>query len=939
MERPDLNQIRMVNAVNFVTFCKDPSVQAMTVTWDELDRIYAEPSRQNKTPSFHIPDLASDDFRNILQGNGDPELVKSCFPTEFHNFINECYAPSHLRRLSDEDINIFLTKTAKPQATQEEITQNLPDWLQDLHEAFSPQLADVLSPHSSWDIKIELLPRKEPGYHKNRPLSSQELKVVRTWLDDNLRKGFIRESHARCASPLMLATKLGGGVRICQDYRGLNAITIKNRYPLSLIRETLDALCQAKVYTKLDIIAAFSKLRIAEGHEWKKAFITRFGLFETLVMPFGLSNAPATFQHYINHLLYDLLDKTCTAYLDDVLVYSESKGEHRAHVREVVKRLMDAGLQIDINKCEFEMTRCKYLSLIITPNGIDMDEAKVKAITAWQPPKTVRNLQKFLSFSNFYQRFIRDFSKIARPLNDLLRKGIPWHWGQEQQAAFTTLKLAFTQTPTLAHFDFNKKSVLETDASDWAAGGILSQYDDDGLLRPVAYFSSKHSSAECNYEIYDKELLAIIKCLEEWRPELQGTGEPFEIVTDHKNLEYFTTTKALSQHQVRWSEFLSSFNFQIVYRPGTKAARPDVLSCKWEDRPKSTNPDDDDRVKNCQHVLLPPERFDPVILEQLTEQLCSDLNTLKARPVVLTPATNRSIDELIDQAYARSPLAVSMLACLQDPDCRQWTPIIRKEIRVAMADCRIVSGYIYVRGKLFLPPDDELRIQAIYRTHSSGPGGHPGCTKTLDLLNRTYWWPRMSRDVNTYVRACELCIRTKSPRSSPQGFLQPLPIPFRAWSDISIDYITPLPTCIRSGVEYKHLLVIVCRLTKMRHFVPTTGLTAQELTAAFVNRVYSLHGCPDTIVSDRGTQFVSQFWKHLSARLGTALRPSSAFHPETDGQTERINSGIEQYLRAFMNYHQDDWVDWLPLAEFAANNAVSETTGVSPFFANYGFNP
>ena len=186
VERPDLNQIRMVNAVNFVTFCKDPSVQAMTVTWDELNHIHAEPSQQNKTPSFPIPDLASDDFRNILQGNGDPELAKSHFPTEFHNFINECYTPSHLRRLSDEDINIFLTKAAKPQATQEEIIQNLPDWLRDLHEAFSPQLADVLPPHRSWDIKIELLPGKEPGYHKNRPFSSQELKVVRTWLNDNL---------------------------------------------------------------------------------------------------------------------------------------------------------------------------------------------------------------------------------------------------------------------------------------------------------------------------------------------------------------------------------------------------------------------------------------------------------------------------------------------------------------------------------------------------------------------------------------------------------------------------------------------------------------------------------------------------------------------------------------------------------------------------------
>jgi hypothetical protein len=164
--------------------------------------------------------------------------------------------------------------------------------------------------------------------------------------------------------------------------------------------------------------------------------------------------------------------------------------------------------------------------------------------------------------------------------------------------AFTTLKQAFVQAPTLAHFDYDKKSILETDASDWAAGGIISQYDNNSILRPVVYFLLKHSIAECNYEIYDKELLAIIKYLEEWRPELQGTRELLRIVMDHKNLEYFTTTKALNQRQVWWSEFLPSFNFRIVYRPGTKAVQPDALSHKWEDRPKSTNPDDDDRVKN-----------------------------------------------------------------------------------------------------------------------------------------------------------------------------------------------------------------------------------------------------------------------------------------------------------------------------------------------------
>jgi hypothetical protein len=256
-----------------------------------------------------------------------------------------------------------------------------------------------------------------------------------------------------------------------------------------------------------------------------------------------------------------------------------------------------------------------------------------------------------------------------------------------------------------------------------------------------------------------------------------------------------------------------------------------------------------------------------------------------------------------------------------------------------MTDCKLVGDRIYYRDRLFAPPDDELRTQIVYRTHSTGPAGHPGRVKTLDLVTRTYWWPRLSRDVEEYVRACELCVRTKASRSAPPGFLKPLPIPFRAWSDISVDYITPLPECIRDGRTYKHIVVVVCRLTKMRHFIPVTSLSAEELTTAFISRIYALHGTPDNIVSDRGTQFVSEFWRHLSERLGIRLKHSSAFHPETDGQTERVNAGVEQYLRAFMNFHQDDWVDWLPLAEFASNNVVSETTGASPFFANYGFHP
>jgi hypothetical protein len=827
---PDFEDIRMALAPSFIQFCKSPGAKVRRVTWDDLDAA-AKPIRQ----PVYLPDLREEDYQALLQGEETASYWKTMFPKEVHNFIEHCIRPLHVRGLKDTDINKFLAPKAG--LTKEEIITRLPEWLTDLNEAFQPKLANHLPQRRAWDHKIEITPGKEPPYMKNRPFSPKELLVVRKWLDDNLSKGFIRESRSRSAAPLLLASKPGGGVRICQDYRGLNNVTIKNRYPLPLIRETLDALCNAKVYTKLDIIAAFNKLRIAEGHEWKTAFITRFGLFESLVMPFGLCNAPASFQNYINHTLHDLLDKTCTAYLDDVLIYSANRKDHQTHVREVVKRLLEAGLQIDINKCEFETTKTKYLGLIITPGGINMDPEKVKTIKEWLTPPCLKDLQKFLGFANFYRRFIRDFSKICKPLNELMRKDQAFIWTEAHQNAFEDLKTAFATAPVLAMFDYTRKTILETDASDWASGGVLSQYDEDGLLRPVAYFSSKHTSQECNYEIYDKELLAIIKSMEEWRPELQGVDDTFEILTDHKNLEYFTTTKALSQRQVRWSEFISQFNFRIVYRPGAKAVRPDALSRKPGDRPAKTDVDDD-RIKNRERTLLPADMWDEETLRELRQD-----NDLTAAPIdVIMPAMNKPIDDIIDRVYKDSEIAAEMAEAIQNPKITRWPKKLRKELRISMTDCRLQSGRIWYRDRLFVPPDDELHIQILYRTHSSGPAGHPGRVKTLDLITREYWWPRMSRDVEEYVKACELCVRTKSSRLAPQGFLQPLALPFRAWSDISVDYITPLPDCLYYGTKYNHLLVVVCRLTKMRHLIPVTGLTTEELVDAFVLRVYCLHG-------------------------------------------------------------------------------------------------
>jgi hypothetical protein len=339
--------------------------------------------------------------------------------------------------------------------------------------------------------------------------------------------------------------------------------------------------------------------------------------------------------------------------------------------------------------------------------------------------------------------------------------------------------------------------------------------------------------------------------------------------------------------------------------------------------------------------LLPEYRFEPRVLEDLLQEVDTKAAKNLAAGLIelVIPDLDKPIDELIARAYDRCETIQKMLRALQDPQVRNWPKPLRKSLRIAMQDCEIHAGRIYYKERILLPWDDKLKTQVIYRTHSTRPGGYPGRVKTLDLVSRSYWWPRISRDIETFVQACQLCTRTKAPHTSPPGFFKPLPVPFRLWSDVSVDYIIPLPTCERNGAQYKHILVVVCRLTKMRHFIPMIDLNAETLADAFIQRVYCLHGLPDNIISDQGTQFISEFWRHLSKRLAVTLRHSSAFHPQTDGQTERVNAGVEQYLRQFMSFCQDDWVDWLPLVEFAANNAISDTTGVSPFFANYGFHP
>ncbi len=408
-------------------------------------------------------------------------------------------------------------------------------------------------------------------------LSQNELAALRDYLDENLAKNFIRHSKSLAGAPILFVKKKDGSLRMCVDYRGLNKVIIKNRYPLPLISGLLDQLGQAKIHTKIDLRGAYNLVRIKEGDEWKTTFRTRYGHFEYNVMPFGLTNASAIFQHLMNDVFREFLDDFVVCYLDDILVFSKNEEEHINHVRLVLEKLRTVGLYIKLGKCVFHQPQVEFLGYIILGEGLSMDPKKIRTVTKWKKPATVQNIQCFFGFPNFYQIFIRNYSKIVAPLTRLTCKD-KLEWNVEADQAFETLKKAFTTAPILTHPDLQKPFSLETDVPNFALGAVLSQPDKDGRLHLVAFHSRKFTVAEINYEIHEKELLTIVDSFQEWRHFHKGVQHPVIVYTDHNNLEYFMSAKVLNRQQARWSILLSHFNFVITYRPGSKQIRSDNRS-------------------------------------------------------------------------------------------------------------------------------------------------------------------------------------------------------------------------------------------------------------------------------------------------------------------------------------------------------------------------
>src|SRR6202161_2438301 len=792
-------------------------------------------------------------------------------------------------------------KNIEEEKTFEEL---VPEAYHDFKDIFSEEVATKLPPSREHDLAIKFkegtkLPKPAGIY----PMSDAELKDLREWTDEMLKKGFIQPSKSQVASPCFYVPKKDSMVnRMVVDYRNINDITEKDQFPIPRTDEIVDRVRGAEIFSKFDLRWGYNLLRIKPGDEWKTAFRTRYGLFEFKVMPFGLSNAPAAFQRMMNDVLSPVLDTSAINYLDDTTTYNKTLEEHIPNNRLVLSRFREFSLFCRLHKCKLHKEEVEFLGMKLSKYGMKMDEHKVEAITEWPMPKNVTNIREFLGFCNFYRRFVDNFAKIARPLHDLEKKDTKFQMTEERIEAFNKIKEAIASAPVLAHADPDKPYILETDASNYAYGAVLSQKQEDNKIHPIAFLSKSMTPAEKNYDIYDKEMLTVVKALQHWRQYLERSNHPINIITDHKNLEYWKEPRSLNQRQIRWLDLLQHYNFKITYRPGHESGKPDALSRRHDHR--------EEGGVEIPRTLLKEEQF-----SELCEIYASDATIIEA------------IKEYVETDEALKPVLAFLRAGHDQATA---------EVKEAMEDYKLEDGIVYRKDKIYVPANEEVKQRILELYHDSTVAGHPGQAKTLELMSRGYYWPSMKAYVNRYVGACDKCQRNKQRHSRLQGSLKPLPVPEGPWQSMSCDFIVELP----KSNGYDTILVVVDRLTKMAHFIPTTvNVDARQTAQLLMDNVWKLHGTPRDIVSDRGPQFASKVTRSLFNLIGIQSNLSTAYHPQTDGQMERVNGILEQYLRIFSSHRQDDWAKLLPLAEFAYNNAEHASTGMSPFFATYGFHP
>lgn len=897
---------------------------------------------------------------------------------------------------SDKDIMNLIRHEHLNNEERESLEKIIPDYADVFYKEGDALTFTNHTKHSiptTSDIPINTKTYRFPFVHQQE---------VKTQVDKMLDQNIIRPSTSPWNSPIWIVPKKQDATgkqkwRVVIDYRKLNEITIGDSYPLPNITDILDKLGHSAYFTTLDLASGFHQLELNPKDIPKTAFSTPYGHYEFLRMPFGLKNAPATFQRAMDSVLYGLQGERCFVYLDDIVVFASSLQEHEQKLTEIFDRLRQHGLKIQPDKCEFLRKEVAYLGHIVSNEGVKPNPDKVAAVINFPTPKSCRDIRSFIGLSGYYRRFIPNYSKITKPMTSLLKKDVPFKWGESQQHSFDTCKKILTSLPLLQYPDFTKEFILTTDASLHAIGGILSQ-GEVGKDLPIAYASRTLNKAESNYSTIERELLAIVWAVKHFRPYL--FGRRFKIVTDHKPLTWLFSIKDPGSHLVRWRLKLEEYDYEIVYKAGKMNTNADALSRpplsntnvidltmdKTNQESNCLSPSDDYLQINYEHFLRTNNSINSPKLNISPDQLLdnrhknifiptscqpSDQNHLFNEGISLCPQADAYLEKTPNLYDSDSLLSNSnqniffccsrpthfdpwdsesyfktLLSCLQNHDIKSlYVPDLKydqtcklkgnEQLRITAYLAEAYGCNITICENKVNRPNLEEIPTIIKNFHDEPLSGHRGIVETTRKIRNQYYWEGMTNDIQNYIDSCLTCQRNKIQRKT---FKAPMVITSQStepFERVSMDLVSYSDI---SDNNNKYILTLQDDLTRYVQAYPIPDKEAITVARQLLH--YCQHyGTPRRFHSDQGPEFMNKVIKQLAKFVGTNHTFNTAYHPQTNGALERFHASLRDHIRMYHSRRLKNWDQIIPFAIICHNTSVNQSTGYTPHELLFGYKP
>ena len=788
-----------------------------------------------------------------------------------------------------------------------------------------------------------------PFKERHRRIPPGMYDQVREHLQQMLDSGIIRRSHSPWSSNVVWVRKKDGSLRQCVDFRQLNARTVKDSYALPRIEELLDALAGSRYFTVLDLKSGYHQVEIVEEHKERTAFtVAPLGFFEYNRMAMGLANAPATYQRLMEDCLGDLHLHICLVFLDDIIIFSDTFEEHLERIERVLLRLEENGLKLNPKKCFFCQDKVKYVGHVVSSKGIEADPEKCEKVRNWPTPKTPEEVRQFLGFAGYYRRFVRNFSKVAKPLTDLMptpvkgrkKKGkrtpvkgqaVKWIWGQEQESAFQKLKDCLTSPPVLGFPDYSQPFELHTDASGSGCGAVLYQIQ-DGQRRVLSYASRGLSKSERNYPAHKLEFLALKWAITEKFSDYLY-GHQFTVYTDNNPLTYVLSTARLDATGHRWLAALASYNFDIKYRPGVNNTDADALS-----RLPAIQESRDNGHITSESVRAVCNALQP---DCYVECLALSADAVKDGFTTAGQSLEGMTENDLRSAQRQDPVLSVWMKSLEHqqkpPRNGSLQGPSHRALQQTADHLRLINGVLYRDTSINEQERKQLVLPSKYITDVlkslHNDVGHPGRDRTLSLIRDRFYWPGMSADVDNWIKKCPRCVRRKTPANSRAPLVnvvttQPLEL-------VCVDFLT-LET---SKGGYQYVLVITDHFTRYAQAIPTRNMTAKTTAEAIFNNFVVHYGMPKRLHSDQGANFESRIIKELCQVTGCQKSRTTPYHPMGNGMCERFNRTLLDMLGTLEPHQKADWKSFIAPLVHAYNCTRHESTGFSPFSLMFGRDP